>query len=221
MNMNDAFIGSLIFNKDSGGGDTPLEFTKTSILDKTQMTNIVLTEDYTNYPFLLFSLVDSSDNMPVEALVPTAMITETFKNGQMICLTRMGANHHVRYRQTSNTEFTRYDGSYVDLVDVFGVTVNKPFITDVIYSRGKGAESAVSISHDNILNNDIIFLSGCWNADADFTNNYVWNLGSSNGLITQYNAVLNRRANYNTPITITNTAMSSAIYYMVLGIKFT
>lgn len=204
-----------------GSGEKPIEFTKTSILDKTQMTNIVLTTDYTNYPFLLFSFDISYDNSHIEALVPTDIITVAFNNSLMLAFPYGNGNYHVRYSKVSNTQFNRYDGSnYVSLSDVFGVTVNKSFTTDVIYSRGGGSESAVTISHDNILDNDLIFLSGCWNADADFANNFIWNLGNSKGIITQYNAVLNRRGNYNTPIIITNTTMSSAIYYMVLGIKF-
>lgn len=217
MNMNDALLGSLIFNKSGGGGgDTPLEFTKTSILDKTQMTNIVLTEDYTNYPFLLFSLEDS-ESATVEAFVPTAMITDAFNNSLMIAIAEIGVNRHVRYQKVSNTQFNRYDGN-LTLVDVFGVNVNKPFTATTIYSRGRGQESEVTISSNNILDNDIIFFSGCWNADADFSNAFIW---TTDKTATQYTSCVPRRGNYTRLIIVTNTSISSAVHYMVLGIKFT
>ena len=223
MNMNDAFVGSLIFNRDGGGGgNTPLEFTKTSILDKTQMTNIVLTTDYTNYPFLLFAFDAAWNNSKIEALVPTDIITEAFSHSMMLCFPYAGENVHVRYNKISNTEFKRYDGSnQITISDVFGVTVNKSFITDVIYSRGNGGESEVSISHNNILDNDLIFFSSCWNADADFANNFIWNNSSIKDAITQYSGGIVRRGSQTKDIIITNTSISSAIHYMVLGIKFT
>lgn len=217
-----AWFESHLNSGGGGGGDTPIEFTKTSILDKTQMTNIVLTTDYTNYPFLLFSFDVSLDNSKIEALVPTDIITEAFSNSLMIDFPYVGGNYDVRYSKVSNTQFNRYSGSsYITLSDVFGVTVNKSFTKDVIYSRGSGGESEVTISHNNILDNDLIFFSGCWNADADFANNFIWNNANTNGLITQYNGSVVRRQNRVAGIKITNTSISSAIHYYVLGIKFT
>lgn len=224
MNMNDAFVGSLIFNRDGGGGggDTPLEFTKTSILNKTETTNIVLTADYTDYPFLLFVFDVAWDNSHFEVLVPTDIITEAFGHSLMIAFPCVGDNAHVRYSKISNTQFKRYDGSnQITISDVFGVAVNKSFTTDVIYSRGNGGENEVSISHNNILDNDLIFFSGCWNADADFANNFIWNNTGIKEAITQYNGTVIRRGNSSKGIIITNTSISSAIHYMVLGIKFT
>lgn len=229
MNMNDAFVGSLIFNKNSGGGggETSLEFTKTSILDKTQMTNntITLTTEYTNYPFLLFSFTDTADNVPIDALVPTAMITETFSySGVLLCIQNPAGNHTIRYSKSSNTLFTVYDGSYMSLVDVYGVNVNKSFTTDVIYSRGRPGESAVTVSHNNILDNDLIFLSSCWNGDVDFSNrNFICNIPNIKGITTKYqcSGALSRRFYGTSYVLVTDTSISSAVHYMVLGIKFT
>ncbi len=220
MNMNDALLGSLIFSK-SG----ELEFTKASILDKTQMANntIVLTTDYTDYPFLLFSFMDTDSNTPVEALVPTAILTETFSYSEMFCICNRTGKRYIRYSKSSNTRFTVYDGSYMSLVDVFGVEVNRPFTTDIIYARGDAGESSVSITHDNILDNDLIFFSGCWNADVDFSNDFIYIVPNINKITTNYSCIgtVTRRYYGVGTVTVTNTTISSAIHYMVLGFKFT
>ena len=140
--------------------DSGIEFSKTSVIDKTNLTNITFLEDYTNYDLLLFVYNDTTDSKHYEFLVPSDMITEIFIYGHLM-LTRPGTNHHYRYTKTSNTVFTKNTSNSFELVDVYKVTCNKTINKTFIYKNNSAAQNLVTISGDNILDNDIevIFLN--------------------------------------------------------------
>lgn len=207
----------VIFNNGVGGGD--ITFSKTSVIDKTSFPQIVFNSDYTNYELLLFVFSDTDDNNQIEFLIPSSMITEIFTYTQ-IMFNRQGGNHYARYSKTSNTVFSQVAINRFSLIDVYSVTCNKTIVVDDIYKLGGTSALNTPISHDGILNNDLIFITSTGNGFI-VVNNYYQNLL---GGIKDINSVfMASPSQYNagqSAVLVGSDFMTTFYYFCVIGIKF-
>ena len=197
-----------------------IEFTKTSVIDKTNLTNITFLEDYTNYDLLLFEYNDTTDSKHYEFLIPSDMITEIFLYGHLM-INRPGTNHHYRYAKTSNTVFTKNTSNSFELVDVYAVTCNKTINKTFIYKHNSASQTLVTITGTDILDNDILFFSTTGNGLETVTNGCYYSDRAIKEIIntvTYFNCRYNQGLN---PLTIDNNSISSAYHFCVMGIKFT
>lgn len=203
----------------NGGGETPLEFTKTSVVDKTQFPNIAFNSDYTNYDLLLFVFTDTTDNEQIEFLVSSSMITSIFSMTPNYFLNRAGTNHYSRYNKSSNTLFVRQYYNNFDIVDVYAVTCNKNISFETIYQRADVSQSNVSIEYDGIFENDFVLVSLTGNGFVSVPNQYL-NLLGVKELNTTICHGFARYATNPPASMIDNDSMTENYYFMVQGIKF-
>lgn len=199
-------------------GEEPLEFTKTSVVDKTQFPNIAFNEDYTNYDLLLFVYNDTQDDRQIEFLIPSSMITEIFSYTQ-IMFNRIGGNHYARYSKASNTLFSQVYINRFSLIDVFSVSCNKSIVLDDIYKLGGTSSVQTSISHSGITDNDLIFITGTGNGFIVVNNNFL-NLLGVKSVNDVFLASPSAYASNSSAVLVESDYMSEFYYFMVQGIKF-
>ena len=222
-----AWFESHLNSGGGGGGDTPIEFTKTSVIDKTQLPNIVFNEDYTNYDLLLFVCSNSYDGITSEFLTTSDMITEIFTYsyngyGTFIMFNKCGGNHYITYKKNSNSSWTKNANRYLEITDVCSVTCNKTITKTDIYKRGSLGNTTVTITtQDNILDNDLLIMS-CTNGYGDGTNvcDTIVNLKDTTTLFNNY---IGSWARYNVGITqayISEHTITAGNYFMCQGLKF-
>jgi len=206
-----------------------LKFTKTSVVDKTQFPLVVFNENYTNYDLLMFVYRDTQDNRLIEFLITPEIMDEIFTiySNYPLFFARQGsgsityANHYVRYNKNSDNVLQEYAHNYLEIVDVYSVTCNKSIVKDDIFKTGSTTRTLTPISHSNLFDNDIIFITTAENGYASMNNQYA-NLMGGVKTLQEYISVGISGYNSNIlDIMISDTDMSDYYYFMVQGIKFT
>lgn len=211
-----------------GGGDTPLEFTRTKIVDNSTLGNTLLfSEDYHNYNLLVFEIYHSSTNTTYELVTTPDIIDEIFDksvsgSNRCILFNLQGTNIYVQYLYTSNTQWTLYNNGGIICTAVYGVTCNKTIVATTIYQRGNTSYSAVEItSVDDLFDYDLILGSVCignWDCTSPaFEYINLMNLSDLSSQVVYSWEVFNSRTSSKL---LTPHKMSSGYYFMVQGINF-
>lgn len=214
------------------GNEKPtVQFTKTKIVDNTAKTSTLsFSEDYHNYDLLLFRCVCSNESDKLsEYLTTPDIIDEIFRiavSGSLhvIQFNENGNNHYVEYNFVSNTEWAKGDGRYLDCIEVYGVTCNKTVTATTIYQRGSLGLDAIEItSQDNLFQYDLILgamSSGSFD-EVKVCDSYINLMGNVTSISEQIQFSWSRYSQALSPHFLTEHKMTSAIYFMVQGIKFT
>ena len=214
----------------NGGGGAPLEFTKTSVVDKTQFPNIAFNSDYTNYDLILFVYNDTQDNRQVEFLATPEMLDEVFNiygTNFALFLAREKtesityANHYARLSKTSNSILQEYDHNYLEIVDVYSINCNKTISKTDIYKKGDRTRLLTPISYNDLFDFDMIFVLTSDNGFGAVSNQYANLMGGIKSLNSEISFSVAGYQVAPSQIDISNNSMSDYYYFMVQGIKFT
>ena len=215
----------------AGNGQTPIQFTKTKIVDNTSKTSTLsFSEDYHNYDLLLFRCVcsDESDKLS-EYLTTPDIIDEIFTiavSGSLhvIQFNENANNHYVEYNFVSNTEWTKGDSRYLNCIEVYGITCNKTITATTIYQRGSLGSTTVEItSQDSLFQYDLILgaMSSTSYDEIKANDSYINLMGDVTSISEQIQFSWNKYNQALNPQFLTEYKMSSGVYFMVQGIRFT
>lgn len=218
-------------NGGGGGGGAQLTFNKTSVVDKTKFPDLSFNEDYTTYELLLFVYSDPEDSKTIEVLTTPEIMEEAYAiynnaYGVFECWrpktgTITYGNHYARYKKVDNKNWQQINYRNLALVDVYSVTCNKTIVKDDIYKRGGTSTGLVPISHNNILENDLILFGTAENGLCSMNSSF---LNLMNGMTDIFSTVGYSLQRFNTSSLyseIDNNSMTDNYYFMVQGIKFT
>lgn len=214
-----------------GNVSIPLQFTKTKIVDNASKTSTLsFSEDYHNYDLLLFRCVCSNEsNKLSEYLTTPDIIDEIFTiavSGSLhvIQFNENGNNHYVEYNFVSNTEWTKGDSRYLDCIEVYGITCNKTITATTIYQRGSLGSTDVEItSQDSLFQYDLILgaMSSASYDEVKVCDSYINLMGDITSISEQIQFSWNKYSQSLSSRFLTEHKMTSAVYFMVQGIKFT
>ena len=208
--------------------DSGIEFSKTSVIDKTQLPKLVFNADYTSYDLLLFVVNNTADNTTLEFLTTPEMIGEIFTYsvggyGAAFSLVKNGTNNYVNYTYSSNTVFNKYNNRNLVVADVYSITCNKTINKTMLYRKQAITNVDVTVStQDNIFDNDLLIISCCSNQWEQTTiSNIITNLFNVKQFSDNYIACC---AKYNNGIVssiITEHGITAGPFFAIQGIKFT
>lgn len=206
-----------------------ITFTKTSVIDKTQLPNkIVFNEDYSNYDLLLFVAQDSTDNSYIEFLTTPEMLQEIYVYsvsgyGHAVSFVKNGTNYYVNFYFTSNTEFSRYNSRNLTIVDVFAISCNRAFTKTMLFTNQSITPQGTAITtQQSIFDYDFLIISCCSGQWEQITvSNIPINISYQKTFQTVISASCARYNQGLTPIQITEYGITAAPFFAVQGIKFT
>ena len=205
-----------------------ITFTKTSVIDKTQLPKLVFNNDYTSYDLLLFVVTNTADNTVLEYLATPEMITEILTysvsgNRAAFAMVKTGTNNYLTYTYLSNTEFTKLNNRNLVLTDVYSLTCNKTITKTMLYAKQSIAVGNVTVTtQDNIFDYDFLLFSCCSGSyDETMLSNIFINLFNVKQVTDNYSFCFSR---YNQTIQsgiIKAHEISAGPFFAVQALKFT
>lgn len=153
----------------SGGGETPISFTKTLIMDNFSISSdLTFSESYLNYPLLEFVTYNDDDNGQRHFITTSSMVEAFFQYSTYICLNEYNTNHYVTYTKQSSTAWTRGNRRYLDCIAVYGITPSKEITIDTLYNRENyGSSNVTFITTNSLFAYDIIVISTCTSSNDE------------------------------------------------------
>ena len=201
-----------------GEGGEPT-FTSALIGSDTSYTGTVtFTDDIADYDLLKVILHNVSTSKETEIITTPTMIASMYAIVNTIVWNELATNQYSIYKASTSDTWELTDVRNLYIKEVYGLTCDNFTVSETeLYNRGSYSVSDVTISGTDLLDYDLIIFSATGDGAQVCALPSYKGISEDSGS-TRY-AIVNPY-NYITALRITNTGMSAASYFVVVGVKF-
>ena len=210
--------------KCSGGGGSSgefvPEFTKTLILDNSELSNtLTFTDDYTTYDFLELECYNISSYITIMILTTPEIVDEIFLHSNGYFNISSHNDQYGSYKKTSSTVWVVDHGRNLRIKKINGVNCSNATVDKTwIYKHNGYTGGEVTITSTDLLSYDYILTSG-FTGVQDETVPSLYLTCPKTIVDVNIPVIVSRYGGYYLS-TMTDTTMSASKYFAVQGIKF-
>lgn len=218
MFINGVDVTREVINLGEGGGGAPT-FTSALIGSDTSYTGTVtFTDDIANYDLLKVVLHNVDTSIETEIITTPTMIASMYAIVNTIVWNELATNQYSVYSAPTPNTWVLTDVRNLYVKEVYGLTCDNFTVSETeLYNRGSYSVSDVTISGIDLLDYDLIIFSATYDGAQVCVLPSYKGIGEDSGstryaIVNPYNGI--------TTVRITNTGISAASYFIVVGVKF-
>ena len=201
-----------------GEGGEPT-FTSALIGSDTSYTGTVtFTDDIADYDLLKVILHNVSTSKETEIITTPTMIASMYAIVNTIVWNELATNQYSIYKASTSDTWELTDVRNLYIKEVYGLTCDNFTVSETeLYNRGSYSVSDVTISGTDLLDYDLIIFSATYDGAQVCALPSYKGIGEDSG--STRCAIVNPYG-WMTNVRITNTGISAASYFVVVGVKF-